>query len=118
MDSWFHGPYAISHQPSWLLAGCGALGGGRLQRQLLHAPVEQLGDVELVLARAGDLVNPAELLRLVSRLAEPPEHLAVERQLVDAAGERVAAVQELLAGCVRRRDADGPRRALRDRGPS
>src|SRR5882762_8464490 len=93
------------------LAGRGALGGGRLQRQLLHAPVEQLGDIELVLAWTRDLVDPAELLRLVSRLAEPSEHLAVERQFVDAAGERIRAVEELLALRVGRRDAERPRRA-------
>src|SRR5205085_501064 len=83
----------------------------RLQRQLLHAPVQELGHVDLVLAGARDLVNPAELFCLMAGLAEISEHLAVERQLVDASGIRVAAVEELLALRVRRRHADGPRRA-------
>ena len=39
----------------------------RLQCQFLHAPVQQLGDVEHVLRRAGDLVDPAELLQLLAR---------------------------------------------------
>ena len=59
-----------------------------LQQQLLHAPVQQLGDVQHVLRRAGDLVDPAELLELAARRADHAEHLAVERQLVDAARDR------------------------------
>ncbi len=47
----------------------------------------------------------------MSRLADPAEDFAVEGQLIDAPGERVSAVQELLTGRVRRRNADGPRRA-------
>src|SRR6185436_6498728 len=54
----------------------------RAQRELLNAPIQQLGDVQLVLRRAGDLVDPAELLRLMARLAEPAEDLAVQGQLV------------------------------------
>jgi hypothetical protein len=34
----------------------------RRENQLLHSPVQQFGDVEFVFGRAGDLVNPAELL--------------------------------------------------------
>ena len=60
----------------------------RLQDQLLHAPVQELADVEHVLRRAGDRVDPAELLQLLAGLAEHAEHLAVERQLVDAARAR------------------------------
>ena len=37
---------------------------GLMQNQLLHTPVQQFGDVEHVLGRARDLVNPSELLQL------------------------------------------------------
>ena len=46
--------------------------------------------------RARDLVDPAELLQLLAGLAEHAEHLAVERQLVDAAGIGVGAVEHLV----------------------
>src|SRR5690348_12414495 len=69
-------------------------GGGRhrlvrVKHQLLDAPVQHLGDVDLVLRRARDFVNPAELLELLSRLAEHAEHLAFKIELVDAPGKRV-----------------------------
>jgi hypothetical protein len=50
----------------------------RLQHQLLHAPVQQLSDEQDVLARAGHLVDPAELAGLLAGLAQHAEHLAVE----------------------------------------
>src|SRR5438067_13898306 len=56
-----------------------------MKQQLLHAPVEELGNVEHVLRRAGDLVDPAELLQLLARFAEHAKHLAIERELVNAA---------------------------------
>src|ERR1700704_4052957 len=66
-----------------LLAGCSALCRRRLECQVLAAPVGKLCDVDLVLAGAGDLVNPAELLGLMSRFSQPAEHLAVgDRELV------------------------------------
>src|SRR5882672_7651391 len=80
----------------------------RMEQQLLRAPVQELGDVELVLRRAGELVNPAELLERLARAAEPALHLAVERELVDTARIRVRDVQHLVR---RRGDAERPRRA-------
>src|SRR5207237_7722608 len=82
----------------------------RIEDQLLHAPVQDFGDVDLVLVRTGDLVHPAELLELLAGLAEPAEHgaLAVERDLVDAARISIRDERHLvLSG----RDADRPRRA-------
>ena len=46
---------------------------GRLEVQLLDAPVEKLGDVKLVFAGAGDFVDPAELAELFAGLAEHAE---------------------------------------------
>src|SRR6266699_1400131 len=83
-----------------------------MQHQLLHAPVEELGDVEHVLRGAGDLVDPAELLQLLPGFAEHPENLPVEAQLVHASRERVGDVEHLFrAG----RDAHRPRRARHHR---
>jgi len=59
-----------------------------MQRQLLHAPVEKLGDVELVLGRTGDLVGPAELFRLMARLTPGVQSFA------DLAQELAALVEE------------------------
>src|ERR1700712_3289232 len=56
-----------------------------LQHQLLHPPVQQFRHVEHVLRRAGHGVDPAELLELFTGLAEHPQHLALEAELVDAA---------------------------------
>src|SRR5712691_12755020 len=47
----------------------------RMQNQLLYPPVEQLRDVEHVLRRTGDLVDPAELPQLLAGFAQHPEHL-------------------------------------------
>src|SRR5262245_6303962 len=55
----------------------------RPQHELLHAPVQDLGDIELVLGRTGDLVNPSELLGLLARAAEIAQHLALQAELVD-----------------------------------
>src|SRR5581483_132850 len=79
-----------------------------MQDELLHAPVQHLGDVELVFRGAGHFVYPAELLELLAGFPEYAEDLAVERQLIDAAGKRVGAVKHLP---LTRRDADRPRRA-------
>src|SRR5438094_31644 len=99
------GPCATSRD-RWLSSG--ALCTAWVERQLLDAPVEQLGDVELVLGRAGDLVDPSELLDFLSRLAEYAEGFALERELVDPPRHRVGAVKDLIR---RRRDADRPWRA-------
>ena len=39
------------------------------QDQLLHAPVQQLSDVQFVFRRTGNFVNPSKLLELLARLA-------------------------------------------------
>ena len=72
--------------------------GRRLARQqeLLHPPVQKLGDEQHVRLRTRHLVNPAELFQAFPR---PPEHsqkLAVERQLVDAAGKTISTVKNLV----------------------
>jgi hypothetical protein len=79
-----------------------------LEREFLNAPVENFGDVEFVFAGAGDGVDPAELAGLLAGFAEHTEKFPVERKFVDAAGEGVGSVENLIrAG----RDAEGPRRA-------
>jgi hypothetical protein len=83
-----------------------------MKNQLLYAPVQNLGDVKFVLRRAGHLVNPAKLFKLFSGLAQHAEKLPVEGHFVDAARERIAAIQHLPGAG---RDADGPWRA--GRGP-
>src|SRR5262245_5853009 len=83
----------------------------RPQHELLHAPVQDLGDVELVLGRAGDLVNPSELLGLLARAAEIAQHLALQAELVDAPGIGIGAVEHLVRP---RRDAERPGRAGRE----
>ena len=67
-----------------------------MQNELLHAPVQKLCHVQHVLGRARDFVDPAELLQLLSGFAQHPEDFAVEAQLVDPAGIRIRAVQDLL----------------------
>ena len=49
-----------------------------VKRQLLQAPVEQFGDVQFILGRTGDLVNPAELLELFAGATEPATHFPIE----------------------------------------
>ncbi len=44
----------------------------RLQDQLLHPPIQQLGDVEFIHRQAGDFVDPSELLELLARLVQYP----------------------------------------------
>ena len=57
----------------------------RCENQLLHSPIQQLANEELVLRRARDLVNPSELLGLAAGSAEHAQELAVERQLINPA---------------------------------
>src|SRR5580698_8053673 len=80
----------------------------RLQHQLLHPPVQQLRGVDGVFRRAGQRVDPAELFQLLAGAAEHAQHLAVEAELVDAAGPGIRTVEHLMR---RRRDADRPGRA-------
>ena len=56
-----------------------------VQHQLLHPPVEQFAHVQHVLARAGQAMDPAELLELLAGAAQCAQHRAVELHLVDAA---------------------------------
>jgi len=58
----------------------------RMQDQLLDAPIEDFGREDHVFGRACHFVDPAELLELLAGLAKHAEHLAVQRQLVDAPG--------------------------------
>ena len=50
-----------------------------LEREFLHAPVEDFGDVEFVFAGAGDGVDPTELPGLLAGFAEHAEEFSVER---------------------------------------
>src|ERR1019366_3702971 len=77
-----------------------------MQGQLLQAPVEEFGDIDRVLGRAGDLVNPAEFFRLAASAAKYAQNFSFERHLVNAARKSVGRVEIL-----RRtgRDADCPR---------
>src|ERR1700731_4701325 len=68
----------------------------RMQDQLLPPPIEDFGDVERVLVRTGDGMDPAELLELLAGAAEHAQNLAVEAQLVDAAGEGVGDIEHLV----------------------
>src|SRR6266478_10126010 len=87
----------------------------RIEDQLLNAPVEDFGDIEHVLGRAGDFVNPAELLGLLAGLAEDAQHLAVKGELVDTPRMGIRAVEHLLPVRTRRGDAQSPRRARTER---
>src|SRR5438094_555240 len=81
-----------------------------MQDQLLHAPVEQRGDVEQVFRRAGDFVDPAELLELFPGLAEHAEQLALQAELVDPPRVGVGCEQHLIGPG---RDAQRPGRTRR-----
>ena len=41
-----------------------------MQNQFLHTPIHDLRDVEFDFRRAGDFVNPPELLRLIASAAK------------------------------------------------
>src|SRR5260370_40080490 len=56
----------------------------RVQDQFLHAPIQQFADVQLVFRRAGDFVNPPELLELLAGLAQHAHNFSVQREFVDA----------------------------------
>src|SRR5258706_6591323 len=80
----------------------------RMKDQLLHSPIEQLGDEDHVLRWAGDRMNPAELLQLLARLPEHAEDLSVEAELVQPPRVGIGGEQDLVrAG----RDAKRPRSA-------
>ncbi len=83
----------------------------RMQDQFLHPPVQQLGGVDHVLRRTRQCMDPAELLELFAGLAEHPQHLAVERELVDPPRPGVRTVDHLLRSGG---DADRPGRSRRE----
>src|SRR5438552_18781742 len=89
----------------------------RLEQQLLHAPVRGLGDVDFILRRAGELVAAGKFLEVASRPADHAQHLALERQLEDAAGEGRLAEKEHLVRVCAGRNAERVRRADRLRQP-
>src|SRR5438552_6597547 len=75
----------------------------RLEQQLLHAPVRGFGDVDFILRRAGELVTAGKFLEVASRPADHAQHLALERQLEDAAGDgRLAEKEHLVRVCAGR----------------
>src|ERR1700691_6190859 len=86
-----------------------------MQQQLLHAPVQQFGHVQLVLGRTAQAVYPAELPRYSASAAEPAENATVERELIDAAGIGIRCIQVLRRP---RRDAQGPGRTGPHRSPA
>src|ERR1051325_3094492 len=67
---------------------------GRLQRDVLDAPVLRLAGVQLVLADAVHLVHPVELPDLLAERPEPAEQMPFEIFLVDLAAG-VGAEEEL-----------------------
>src|ERR1039458_9925686 len=56
----------------------------RFQDQFLRPPIQEFGNVDLILRRACHFVNPAELLGLAAGAAQNPQDFAVEREFVDA----------------------------------
>ena len=81
---------------------------GALRHEFLDAPVDQLPDVDFVLRRARNRVDPSELAEVASRAAVDAQDLAVERDLVDAARVQVAHEQHRVGA---RRHAEGVGRA-------
>src|ERR1700674_449843 len=57
----------------------------RMKREFLRAPVQQFSDIDFILRRARDRMDPAEFLQGLACAAEPSQELAVERQFVNAA---------------------------------
>ena len=57
----------------------------RMQNQLLHAPVVEVGDIQFVLRRTSHGVQPTELPEFPPADAEHAHYLSVERQLIHAA---------------------------------
>src|SRR5574340_34136 len=82
------------------------------ENQLLYAPIQQFGDVEFGLRRAGHFVDPTELLELLARLPKHAQNLALQAELVDPAGITIRTEQHLMGS---RCNADGPRCAGRHR---
>src|SRR5882757_3506613 len=77
----------------------------RMQRKLLHAPVQQFGYVNFIFRRAGDFVNPAKLFQFFAGLAEPAQNFSVQAEFVDAARKGIRGVEDLIGSG---RDANRP----------
>src|SRR3982750_4545556 len=75
-------------QPDTTLLRARTCCGRPFHDQLLHTPVQEFADPDFVLGRARDGMPPAELPEVLAGLAVYPEHLSVERHLVDAPGEQ------------------------------
>jgi hypothetical protein len=60
----------------------------RFEVQFLHTPVQNLCDVEFVFGRTRDLMNPAKLPELLTRIAEHTQHLSIKAQLVYSPRQR------------------------------
>src|ERR1700687_5759513 len=73
--------------------------------KFLYAPVQDFCNVKFVFGGAADFVDPAELSELLAGFAEDAENFSVEIEFIDAAGETVGTVEELVW---RGRDANGP----------
>src|SRR5690349_201695 len=79
-----------------------------MKDQLLRSPIEQLGDVDLVLRWTGQLVDPTELLQDLAGASQPAEDFTVQCQLVDPARKGIGDVKVLGRSW---RNAQRPRRA-------
>src|SRR5580704_5756224 len=86
-----------------------------MQQQLLHAPVQELRHVQLVLGRTAQAVYPAELPGYSAGTAEPAENATVECELIDAAGIGIRCIQVLRRP---RCDAQRPGRTGPHRSPA
>jgi hypothetical protein len=60
-----------------------------MQEQFLNPPIQELRYIQFVLRGARQFVDPAKFFRLASGSPEHPEHLTVERQLINASGESI-----------------------------
>src|SRR5262250_2718590 len=76
--------------------GSGVLSGSRrdsrflrVEDDLLHTPVVHICDIQRVLGWTCQAVSPTELPHVVSRFTEHSNDLAVQGELVNAAGFRV-----------------------------
>ena len=82
-----------------------------MKRELLHAPIGDFADVQLIIGAAVHFVHGHELLQLLAAAPEFPEYLAIQLHLVDFAvvhvggAGGVGAVEILVLPW---RDADGP----------
>src|SRR5262249_17783653 len=69
----------------------------RLAHELLHPPIERVGDQDLVLGAHRDVVRFAEPAERLALLAHDTEHIAVEIELDDLAGVAVREPEVLIA---------------------